>query len=282
VLDLSAVTTLASGATYADLYVSSNADLTTVDLSGLVDSTHVDIRLFDNPSLTTVRLDSLQTGRGAEVAACPVATLSLPSLTSVDRLQLRGPDLVAVNLSQLHRAGQIEVVRTGLPGLSLPALVDASTLLVHDNEALEIVELPELVTVSADLEIHDNPLIASVSMPNLSGTGRLSFQRDDTLVELSMPAVTQTLSVTIEDLRQLTTLDLTSLVHIGPATTSSDGDLIIEQNATLNTLTGLSALTTIDDQLTIVDNGSLSNADAQTFAAGLSIGGPLLIDGPLP
>jgi len=59
--------------------------------------------------------------------------------------------------------------------------------------------------------------------------------------------------------------------------TSVGNDLYIIKNDSLTSLDGLSNLTTVGGLLDIEDNDCLSQAEAEAFAAGLSVGGYVVV-----
>ncbi len=158
-------------------------------------------------------------------------------------------DMVEINLCD-SIAGNLEISGAGwLIDFELPCLESvAGHITVSFNDALISLDgISNLATVGGHMMVVGND-----SLPSFDGLS-------------SLVSVGDSLSVTSNG--TLTSLDgLSNLTSVGDT-------LMITLNDSLTGLDGLSSLTTIGGALSIQNNLCLSQAEAETFAASISVGG---------
>ena len=102
--------------------------------------------------------------------------------------------------------------------------------------------------------------------------GYLWFHEHAWLTSIDLPCLTTVGGgLDIEGNASLTTLDMPSLTTVGD-------DLYIWDNDALTSLGGLPGLTTVGGYLDISLNDCLSQADAEAFAAGLTVGFDVVVE----
>ena len=123
-------------------------------------------------------------------------------------------------------------------------------LYFFEQDWLEIVELPSLTSVGGHLVIEGNGALTSLEgLSSLTTVGTY---------------------LVIYDNHALTSLEgLSSLTTVG----GGGGFLFIINNDALTSLEGLSGLTYVGDDLSIHNNDSLCQSDAEAFAASIELGG---------
>ena len=155
-----------------------------------------------------------------------------------------------------------------LTDIDMPALTAMDGLFVFGNDALTNLDgLSSLTSVRSYVDIRDNDALTSLdALSNLTTVDTLAvFWGNDALTSLGMPALTTVGGhLHIWDNASMASLDM-------PALTTVAQDLTIEHNAALTSF-DMSALTTVGGDLEISWNNCLSQAEAEAFAAGLSVG----------
>ncbi|MEO0605864.1 MAG: hypothetical protein AAF211_30820, partial [Myxococcota bacterium] len=249
-----------------------------------------EISIRDNDLLADIRLQNLQTIDELRIESDVVSALDLGSLTTVlppgctfGCFDLATPNLTTLDLGSLVSTPSIIVEDTALVALSLPQLQTvADEFRVADNLSLTAFEAPLLQSVGDTFLVDDNPLLAELSFPVFTDVGRLEIAFNDGLTALSMPAVTQAISVDLTRNSLLPTFDLSSLATVGPVGTGDDGDVRIEANLVLEDLAGLSALTDVAGDLFVRFNTILPDSAAQGLANVVTVGGQVVITGNGP
>jgi hypothetical protein len=137
---------------------------------------------------------------------------------------------------------------------SLAAVADCESigvdLIFGRQDWLTVIDLPCLVSVGDILFIEENDALTTIDLPALETIGGdLQLHGDDVLSAVDLPALT-----TVGD------------------------DLQVYGNASLDSLTGLSALTAVGDALHIHENPCLSQADAESFATSIEVGGEVVVE----
>jgi len=174
---------------------------------------------------------------------------------------------------------------------------------IYDNlAATEIDGFDNLATIDGDLEVRNNPLLASEDAFNLivSVGGTLSVVDNPTLTIISGLSYPTTLGglhfeglTSLPDLKGFGDLTFVSgnleIVSSGAPMfdisgfsdlTSVGGTLVIDGNVGLANLTGFGVLNNVGADLEVTDNPLLSDAEAQSFADGVSnVGGTVVISG---
>ena len=166
-----------------------------------------------------------------------ITSIELPCLSSVDgELYIRkNGALTSIDMSALTMLNSLNIWNNAsLTNLEIPALEMIDSLHIHDNDALTSLEIHTLTTVGIDLHIVDNASLTSLDMPALTTVGGV--------------------------------LDLGP--HMGRLRA-----IDISDNAALRSLDGLSSLTSVAGWLGIYANDCLSQTEAETFTAALTVDG---------
>ena len=160
-----------------------------------------------------------------------VTGLSAPRLERVGDLHLSAPRLRDVQLPALEWiSGALDVHDAEqLQALNLPQLRSATSVNIHENQALGAVLMPLLATAASGLVVVDNPALTHVNMEALRWVGG---------------------SVKVARNAALTSLDLSSLGSVG-------FDVDISGNAQLEWLDGVAALRDVGHSLSINANATL-------------------------
>ena len=137
---------------------------------------------------------------------------------------------------------------------------------------LTSIDMPRLTTVVGDLIIRSNDALTSVNTRALTSVGEdLGIAGNDSLASLNMPSLTTVDGSMIVGINNtLTSIDM-------PALTSVNGGLTIGANTALTSLEGMSGLTTVVGDLYLRGNDCLSQAEAEAFAARISVGGGVTV-----
>jgi len=150
-------------------------------------------------SAATVSFPNLtEVGDVSVYGADQLIAFSAPKLAQANRVSINdNPLLTTLDLPALERVGgaldegdgRIEVRNNALLAtLSFPAMGQLNYLEVFDNEALQTISMPALVTITGDLEVGDNDALISVNMPELIIVMRSAdISGNDALQTLAMP-----------------------------------------------------------------------------------------------
>ncbi len=142
---------------------------------------------------------------------------------------------------------------------------------VDDEESLAAVA--DCESIAVDLIIGQLDWLTEIDLPCLVSVGDILFiEENDALTTIDLPALE-----TIGGDLQLHGDDALSVVAL-PALTTVGDDLQVYGNASLDSLTGLSALTAVGDALDIRENPCLSQADAESFATSIEVGGEVMVE----
>ena len=273
-------------------------------LEGLVDFPG-SIRVANNPELQSlagldqlIRCDGSVEIRGNR----SLASAALPALDDVVLLEISGNDALAeLALPALRKVEvRLIVLDNGLlEEVVVPQLTSVGDYVrLEANPVLARVDLPVLLAAGSVMAIGD-PALTSISAPALVYvTQRIDLRNLSVLDQLDLGQLTSVGdAVTLIGLEQLPDLTgLASVTTIGGTLTIQNsagptsvagleslelvaGNMVIENNPDLGSLGGMAGLGSVGGDLRIVGNGSLGNAEAQAFAAGLDVGGDVVISG---
>lgn len=239
-----------------------------------------------NVGLKLIGLDALESLAGLEMLEGPSFLVEGAGITDASAIGgLKGellaygvydcPELTALSVSnQITAAEYVELGR--MPKLQA---VEGMAGLKH----VDFVDLSELPALSQPLEF---PALESVGLARLwdGGVSEVRFPSLTIAENLDFdgPGITTlgfpVLAETTESIRlapaDLSTLDLGALVHVGQ-------DLVIS-GTSLTNLEGLAALETVGGNLEITGNSELPTALAESFAAGIEVGGDVDVSGNAP
>lgn len=269
---------------YAEVFISANDGLTTLaGIEALVAEDSMRVTLYANPALT-----DLSALAGAD---------RLGGLSIRDHAQL----VSLAGLEQLERVdGTVEI--SGNPQLA--DLAGLSGLRVVDS--LELADNPALVDLSglAGLQAADwlqlgdmAPLSSLAGLGGLTRIGSLVLEGSDSLTSLAgLDALTKVDRITVircaglvslaglegAELAEALWLDGNSALKslAGLAVSSSLFRLYLGDNDALTSLAELDPLVSVHD-LTIVNHATLSQTDAEAWAAGRTVVGLVKVDGNL-
>lgn len=266
--------------TIGQLNISGADDL--VSLSGLQSLQIVEdsFGVYNCPSLEVVEhLVSLHTVGGPSIGfgqCAALTTVELPALSNVAR-RLRfdnNPVLAHVQLGSLVDVGAVSFVNnpvmTSLDGFESLVTIHDDLSLINMASLASLDGLQNLRTISDRLVLRVNPKLATIAA--LSQTVIVSgfqIQDNDALINLDGLQATgphdETGSISIRDNDALVSL-------YGAEGITSCANLAIYDNSSLTSLAGLGLQTIIGD-INIVDNGCLDNDLAESYAAGIAVGG---------
>lgn len=265
---------------HASLTIKSNASLRSLaGLDSLVTSNRT-ITVRGNRSLTNVdALRSLRAVTLIDISGNSALTrLSLTSLEKVDvRLNVQGnASLATVELPGLSTVGDFVRFETNprLTALWLPNLVVTGSLIVNDNPSLVGLEAPNLVFVTAGIEMMNMAALTTARFNALSSIGTNLFIREVPALSsftgfAKLGSVGGTLYID-----RTNAIDFVGLNNLGVVS----GDLSITNNARLNSFAGLNGnLKEVGEDLLIVSNPALSRPHAQAFASTLTVGGTVTV-----
>ena len=223
-----------------NIIISSNRVLQ--NLNGLSTLTSADgyFEIHDNPFLTTI---------------------NLANLSSIS------------NYLDIHENNALTTISIKTqPG----SLTIGGYITIFSNPILTNINLPGLTSVGEQIDIANSLLLNTINAPNLSSAGGLSIFGNPVLANINMTGLTTvgtslslsgTLLADLNGFSNLTSaeeiiLSGTVLVNLnGLSNLVSVGIVIIEHNAVLNNISGLSGLAAIDGFLHISFNPVLTNLD---------------------
>ena len=245
----------ALGPQLGTLVLAGNAQLETVDLSGL--ETVADLRLVGD--FTSLDLSGLTSCTGdLELKPGPLATLSLPLLETAGGTATLVGAFTTLDLSQLRSVGgDLSLTPDALTSLDLGALENVGGALGLTLAGLESVDLGLLETVGGQLYLGAGGAVASLSLPALTETGFLIVEGTEGLTALSAPLLTTVLT----DVSVSNNLDLLDLGGLSAIDTIG-GSLSIIENSELNDVSGLSGVSSITGDVRIQRNPALAQAAA--------------------
>jgi hypothetical protein len=186
---------------------------------------------------------------------------SLRFTTALGRATLANLNRIGGDLKVEHQSGLTQV---DLPAL---ATVDGSVL-INNATTLEALEVPALHSVAAVFVTGSD--LGALSLPALTAVGSIIVQDNDILKELSFGAVDGADELLIEN-----NAELESIGGLEVLATVAD-DLRVVGNADLTEVTGFGALETVGGSLVILDDGNLSYIGG--FSALVSVGGDLTLE----
>lgn len=144
----------------------------------------------------------------------------------------------------------------------------------HETGFSDPATITHCESISGDLIFSELDGLTSIDLPCLTVvSGALGFWSNGDL--LSVAGLANVTSVQILSIGGNDALP--SLAGLSGITTVAD-DVYIEDNASLTSLEGLSALVSVGQDLDIVDNACLSQAEAEAFAAGLTVGDSVRVE----
>ena len=202
--------------------------------------------------------------------------------------------------------GALAIGETAIEEISFPNLTEVGALYVTLNEALTTVDFPSLVDVR-NFAISNNPQLTTLGFPSLTNVERsLRLEENPALTTVDAFPKLETVggSVIIEDNDGLETVGgFTSLERVGslavydndalvsvadfPALeeiTGSDGPVgtsvvYIANNPVLASFGKLGSVSTIDGDVTVVNNPELPQEDIDEMLDGVDIAGSLYVCG---
>lgn len=220
-----------------DIMIRNQASLERVSLPKLQNAGALRIR--QNPLLTSIQLTELAAIDGAD--SVPIQNdnsldisendsfegLYLPVLTSVvGRIDLLlNPSLTAVDAPVLTTTTPFQVgdahgleLRDNpmLTDVSMPVLTHAGGLIFLENQAVQDVEMPALVTVDGRLSFNNNDALVTVDLPELVSVSAFAqFDQHALLATVLLPKL-ETVNGTffVRDNQQLVTMNPSSLVLV--------------------------------------------------------------------
>jgi hypothetical protein len=134
--------------------------------------------------------------------------------------------------------------------------VDGTLDIDNNNTLTNLDGLGALISVGEDLAIEYNDDLTSVQMPALTSVGEdLEIQWNQLLTDVSIPALTSVTDyLRIFSNAVLTNVDMSLLPVVGTG-------LVIAQNDALESLDGLSAITSVSDELVVYWNPTLPDCE---------------------
>ncbi len=202
------------------LYVYGISTLTSLNLPALTQASIVEIAEMDG--LTALALPGLtQVFSELEINYMQLTSLDLSHLASVGYLQLENVDvLTTLSAPALTTANAIDIEGdSALTSVSMPKLASASNYFeiwdMPNAVAIDVsalaqagsvylgelpntsLSLPALVSVSDEVEIYQNSLLTSVSLP-LWVSGDLDLEYNSVLPSISLPKYTQAHYLTVD------------------------------------------------------------------------------------
>ena len=232
-----------------NIYIRNTTQLTTVDLSSVVNAVKIDI--FDNAVLTNVNLNSLTTVFDAfNVIDNPVLNLSCPLLKDCYYSTIE--NIPSLNVSALMYSNSIRFSNitnctppsnlincsylslfnlNNINTLNFPSLVKSQveigfnrsltsinlsnltsgTVGISNNSLITSVEFPELTI--GGVRISENPLLTSIRLPKLTDSEELRIFSNSALTSIDLTALKNSRNISIFFNRSLTSLSLTSLIN---------------------------------------------------------------------
>jgi hypothetical protein len=264
------------------LRISNNAALQ--KLTGLEQLTRCGrgLQLRANPQLRDLgALGQLREAGSLELASNDaLASVTLPALQTVSvRVLITGNSaLTEVSLPALTATGDFIRLdgNAALTSFRAPQLLTAGGLLAGNDTAIRSLALPGLVYVTGVVDLRGLPLLAQLSLDNLTSIG----------ADLLLSSLSQLGS--LSGLPRLRTIGgnftassnaaLTSFAGL-PSLSLIAGDFTVDGNAGLTSLGGLTALRDVGGKLIITNNAQLPTATAAAFAGRLRVGGTVTITG---
>ncbi|MBI9102335.1 MAG: fibronectin type III domain-containing protein [Spirochaetales bacterium] len=265
--------------------VSQNSLLTSIDFTGITDTSLVNIDLNNNPLCTSVAFSSLieeltgylqiytqgNSGTG-------ITMTGFENLTQLLRIGIWDSKIDAINLDSLETMTQGSTSNNinnieGLTSLIFTNLYSInSPLSIYDCSDLQVVSLPGFTSLTKGLYVYNNPVLTTFSMPELlssnPGVGvAISIQNNDSLTTFDLSKLqicdgNSSLSIQDND-------NLISLPDLG-ALQSVQGTLTIDGNALTN-LSGFDLLT-YAGTITISDNYDLTSVALGVSSGGITVG----------
>ena len=138
----------------------------------------------------------------------------------------------------------------------------------HVQSDSDLAVIARCETISGDLMFERQSWLTSIDMPDLTSVGGgLWIVGNDALTSIDMPSITSVGGyLYIMSNESLSSIELPNL-------TSADRDLSISNNDALTSLANLPNLTSVGGYLSINHNDCLSQAEAEAFAATVTVGG---------
>ena len=160
--NVSAEIALGSLSTANRIVVNSNKTITALALPHLVSGT---LSFLDSPMLATLDVPQFESGI-LEVAAVPLASLSLPSFSD-GQLWVRAP-LTTLSLPELASASFVSIVDTQLALLSVPKLATVTQwFAIGSNPELQTISAPVFTADTGTFDVRNNPLLPNCKVVEL-------------------------------------------------------------------------------------------------------------------
>ena len=199
-----------------------------------------------------------------------VAAFNASGITCIVGNLIIGGDVGDVTLENVAAVtGRIVVRESEATDLAFPALVQAGSIEVEDNAALETLILDAITFIGGDLIVRGNDALVVLDIRSLERVrGRVIVTDNGALAELSAPVLAEVGGdLVISDNDSLESADLGGLESVG-------GDLVVEDNDALTDL-DVGNVAEVGGDLIVDDNDSLESVDL----GGLStVGGDLVVD----
>lgn len=183
--------------------------------------------------------------------------LDFTSLSETSVLQLYNLNIESSvdGFSALERVSNLEIALCRGAHLHLPTtLAEVGRLEVAANQELEVLSLPASLTVGA-VNVHDNTALEQVEMLTSSVTS-LEIEENGQLTAVNAGPVRSATMIRVEQNDQLATIDLSGLTEAVSSDTGGLALMAVNNNPSLTQLL-LSGLTVVNGNVSIMENDLL-------------------------